>query len=162
MDVLSSVAQAIATVEGYFTSGTIANRNNNPGNLRDQTGTIYPSLPHDSGGFVIFPTAQAGWDALQNDLTIKANRGMTITQTISAWAPPSENNTSAYIASVSAQTGLSPDTPLLTALSSNSDPAGQVDLASSDSDSLLSSSSDSSLLIGASLLALVAAACLLA
>jgi hypothetical protein len=32
MDALTSIAQAIATMEGYFTSGTRADRKNNPDN----------------------------------------------------------------------------------------------------------------------------------
>lgn len=46
-------------------------------------------------------------------LTTYHNRGKrTVTDIISTWAPSSENNTSAYISSVSDQMGVSADEPL--------------------------------------------------
>ena len=114
MSLIDDLAAAISTQEGYgAAAGNRPTRNNNPGNLRDSSGTIWPSLPHDSGGFVIVPSASAGWDALKHDLSLKAARGMTLEQTISAWAPAADgNNTAAYLASVAARTGLSPSDPI--------------------------------------------------
>ena len=86
-------------------------RNNNPGHIRDnidndwngQTGT-------DDAGFVIFDTMQNGIRALTK---ILKNYGLnTITQIISRWAPPSENDTAAYISSVANSTGFDPNQAL--------------------------------------------------
>lgn len=136
---ITAIAKAIATMEGFFTSGTRAARNNNPGNLRDPNGRIWPELPRDSGGFVIFPSASAGWAALERDLGIKAARGWSISQIISAWAPASDgNNTSAYIRYVSGQVGVAPDVPVLTAQASAPASSGLPDLgAALGSDQLL-------------------------
>ncbi len=110
--VVSTLAAAIQRQEGYA-PGTVAYRNNNPGNLWDGGSTkIWPDLPHDPSGFVIFPSYDAGLAALQNDLSIKVNRGMDLNSLITMYAPPSENNTAAYIANVSAWTGLPTDVPL--------------------------------------------------
>lgn len=66
---MTVIAQAIARHEGYFVSReqarqrgirwpTLAQRNNNPGNLRR-----WNNLPNSSG-YVQFPSAEAGWAAL--------------------------------------------------------------------------------------------------
>jgi translation elongation factor EF-1beta len=81
-------------------------RNNNPGNLRPgllpwvgQTGT--------NGGFCKFKDLSFGLRALAVDLSNKiTSDGLdTITDIISKYAPPSENNTAAYINAVSDSTG---------------------------------------------------------
>jgi hypothetical protein len=102
---VDQLAAAITREEGTA-PGDRSTRNNNPGNLWDGSGTIFPSLPHDSGGFVIFPTMADGTAALQNDLNIKISRGLDLTGLLTAWAPPSENNTAQYIANVSSWTGI--------------------------------------------------------
>ena len=116
MDILQSLAEAIKRVEGYA-PGTRAYRNNNPGNIWDgisagKTSRIWPNLPVDDKGFVIYPSYQAGYDALLNDLRIKVNRGMTLEQLITMYAPPSENDTAGYVAMVAQQTGLPANVPL--------------------------------------------------
>ncbi len=108
---MSTLAAAIQRQEGYA-PGTVAYRNNNPGNLWDGTSSIWPNLPHDANGFVIFPDYATGQAALENDLSIKVNRGMDLTALITMYAPPADNNTAAYIANVSAWTGLPTDIPL--------------------------------------------------
>src|SRR6516164_5545545 len=58
-DKIKAIANAIATAEGFFVSGSIAQRTNNPGDL----GT--------SGSKVnSFSTLQAGWDALYNQVSM--------------------------------------------------------------------------------------------
>lgn len=79
-------------------------RNNNPGNLRPVGA---------STGFQQFETMQQGLAALDKDLQIKGGRGVnTIRKVISAWAPPSENNTEAYIKTVAQRLGVPPDAAL--------------------------------------------------
>lgn len=79
-------------------------RNNNPGNLRP---------PGASTGFQKFETMQEGMAALDKNLQSYGTKGRnTIRKVISAWAPPSENDTDAYVATVAKRLGISPDAPL--------------------------------------------------
>lgn len=84
-------------------SGTLGARNNNPGNLEfaGQTGATR------SGRFAAFGSITEGLAALENQLTLDGNRGMTLGQMIAKYAPASDgNNVGAYIADVSKRTGL--------------------------------------------------------
>lgn len=102
-----TIAEAIAQMEGYNKPGTLAQRNNNPGNLRfaGQAGAI----GKDSRGFAIFSTPEEGWAALNNQISLDAGRGLTLTQFLNKYAPSSENDTSNYINFVSSQTGIGPN-----------------------------------------------------
>lgn len=132
MDPLTLLAQAIARMEGYSVSGSRAARNNNPGNLRETARRIYPDLPRDAGGFIVFPSAQAGWDALRKDLAIKAARGWSLERIISVWAPASDgNDTRQYVANVAQWTGLDPRAPLPVSTPGAPTGGGPVLLASS-------------------------------
>jgi len=90
-------------------------RNSNPGNMRDPA----------TGDFVQFASPQEGLAAMQSDLSMKlsgqspimrerygAGYTPTLENVISTWAPPSENDTRAYIENVSRETGISPTQPL--------------------------------------------------
>jgi len=110
MSLITDLANAIDRQEG-------PDKNNNPGNIWDGVNAgkpkrIWPNLPIDSRGFVIYPTPQAGRAALENDLAIKVNRGMTLTSLLNMYAPPIENDTATYIRNVSAWTGIPPNVPL--------------------------------------------------
>ena len=110
MSFLSDLADAITRQEGYR-PGTRAWRNNNPGNLWDGLGAgktkrIFPTLPVDEAGYLIFPTAAAGRAALERDLSIKVDRGMTLRSLITMYAPPSENPTEAYVSNVAGWLGI--------------------------------------------------------
>lgn len=113
---VNALASAIQTQEGYY-PGSLAYQNNNPGNL------VYvgqPGATPGAGGFAAFSSYNAGLTALQNQITLDATRGTdvngnpttTVSELLTSWAPPSENNTAAYIASVTAQTGYDPNAPL--------------------------------------------------
>lgn len=83
-------------------------RNHNPGNIR-HTGTAWKGLatPPSDGAFCIFTMPQYGIRALAI-LLRNYNRyyGIrTITSIINRFAPSTENNTAAYIKSVSKATG---------------------------------------------------------
>lgn len=92
-------------------------RNNNPGNIR--YGAFAKSLGatgQDGAGFAVFPTMAAGEKASQDLLgSYIAHGNNTIRKIVSRWAPSNENDTSAYINSVSRTTGISPDSPVGTA-----------------------------------------------
>lgn len=113
---ISALADAITRQEGFH-PGTRAWRNNNPGNIWDgvgggKTSRIWPSLPIDDRGFVIYPSVEAGRAALERDLALKVNRGMSLTSLLNMYAPPIENNTAAYIANVSTWLGINPSQDL--------------------------------------------------
>lgn len=89
-------------------------RNNNPGNIRYSAANHWQGQTgQDSAGFVIFDTPQNGLRAMARLIKNKLGKGKnTIASLIANWAPPNENNTAAYIASVAKETGLTPTTPL--------------------------------------------------
>ncbi|MDE2256038.1 MAG: hypothetical protein KGL42_17475, partial [Betaproteobacteria bacterium] len=89
-------------------------RNNNPGNIRyGKFARAHGATGADSSGFAIFPTLRAGERAMAALLQDYKARGIdTIAGIVSRYAPSSENNTGAYIASVSSQTGIGANTPL--------------------------------------------------
>lgn len=83
-------------------------RNNNPGNL-NFVGQAGATRENGSGRFAAFGSAQEGLAALANQLDIYRRRGIdTVQAIISKWAPPSENNTGAYVDRVSRALGVSP------------------------------------------------------
>lgn len=103
-------------MEKIFPGRSLSVRNNNPGNLRPVG---------QSTGFQQFSSPEEGMNALKGDLLTKikgnskamtANYGQgyspTITNIISTWAPPTENDTQSYINFVSQKMGVSPDDPL--------------------------------------------------
>lgn len=85
-------------------------RNNNPGNLRPG---LLPWVGQigSNGGFCKFKDLSYGLRALAVDLSNKITKdGLdTITDIITKYAPPSENNTLAYINAVSDSTGWDAD-----------------------------------------------------
>lgn len=88
-------------------------RNNNPGNLKD-FGIDWKGLVPDSKQFdpvmCVFTAPHWGIRAMGRDLTTDYNRDgqRTIAALLTEYAPGSENNTAAYIKSVSDYTGISP------------------------------------------------------
>ncbi len=86
-------------------------RNNNPGNL--VTGINWQGLIGSNGRFCVFENIAWGIRALATDLRTDINQGQnTIAAIITEFAPPSENNTAAYIAAVAGYTGINPYTQL--------------------------------------------------
>jgi hypothetical protein len=108
MSTITDLAQSIATMEGYFRGGTLAQKNNNPGNLRAGPSAI----GKDSNGLAIYATAQDGWNDLYRQIGLDAGRGLSLAQFIGKYAPPNENNTSGYLSFVSSSIGVDPSTPL--------------------------------------------------
>jgi hypothetical protein len=76
----------------------------NPGNLRPAGA---------STGFQNFGTPEEGLAALDKNLQSYGKQGVnTVSAIISKWAPPTENNTAAYISDVSKRLGVDPGQPL--------------------------------------------------
>lgn len=111
----TSVANEIQQLEGWF-SGSVSQTNNNPGNL------MYAGQPGATGqtsaGFAVFPTYQAGYQALLNQIGLDASRGLTIAQFAQKYAPAQDgNDPTSYAAQIAAATGLSVNDPLSSASS---------------------------------------------
>lgn len=90
-------------------------RNNNPGNLEFGAFARENGAIGSDGRFAVFPTYAAG-RAAKEKLLFEGSRykGKTISEAITIYAPPTENDTSSYIRSVSSAVGVSSNTPLAT------------------------------------------------
>lgn len=93
---------------------SLADTNNNPGNIRD--GTFAQSLPGYVGsnkGFAVFDSVNSGFNALNNLLQNYWNKGLrSVNDIINRWAPPNENNTGNYVNTVSNWLGVNPNDTL--------------------------------------------------
>lgn len=93
-------------------------RNNNPGNIRISNIAWKGKVPvsqNTDGAFEQFTTLEYGISALVNNLLAYHKKGLnTIEKIISTWAPSSENNTKAYINSVTQRTNLAANKILTT------------------------------------------------
>ncbi|HHA2511101.1 TPA: structural protein P5 [Stenotrophomonas maltophilia] len=90
-------------------------RNNNPGNI-DRTSMPWQGEDRSVAAiareqrFCVFLTPQAGFRALAKTLlTYQRKHGLrTVKEIIGRWAPPAENDTSAYVQEVAKAVGVSP------------------------------------------------------
>jgi len=72
-------------------------RNNNPGNIR-ASDPWQGMIGTDPAGFAVFKDISWGIRAMAKDLTSKINNGYdTLQEIIYRWAPPTENDTEAYL-----------------------------------------------------------------
>lgn len=116
---VETIAQAIATFEGFFKAGTLAQRNNNPGNLRS-----WGSAPIRDG-YAHFETAEDGWKALYRQIELNISRGLSLSEFFGGkagvypgYAPAADaNDPNGYARFVATRTGLPVDVPIQTALS---------------------------------------------
>lgn len=115
MSLTESIAQAIASMEGFFKPGSIAQRNNNPGNLR-----AWGLNPVESG-YAKFPTMEAGWAALHRQVQLNIGRGFTLYEffggkpgVYGGYAPNADppNDARSYAVFVASRIGLDPSIPL--------------------------------------------------
>ncbi len=90
-------------------------RNNNPGNI-ERTGTKWRGMSADQSKdsrFVVFDYPEWGIRAIARVIKTYMGRGVnTVQGIINTWAPPSENDTAAYIAAVARKIGVTPYQPL--------------------------------------------------
>lgn len=111
---------AIAREEGFEVVGSRPQRNNNPGDLIFGAESQRLGATHGDPRFAIFPDVATGREALRRWLSVPAEfeagklvagyLGATAEQIINRFAPPVENNTSAYLANVLSWTGFTPGT----------------------------------------------------
>jgi len=98
------------TIKKAFTRGYT---NKNPGNIIKDGQTWVGEVPSTDKTFKQFKSMPYGYRAMWVNLRSYLNSGVdTISKIISRYAPPSENDTKAYIAAVSKSMGKSPDTKL--------------------------------------------------
>jgi hypothetical protein len=130
---INTVAQTIQQVEGYY-PGSVSYTNNNPGNLK-YAGQAGATL--GANGFAVFPSYDAGYQALVNQINLDASRGQTIAQFTSIYAPAADNNNpTSYAQTIANAAGLSVNDPLSEAIAGGTG-------SSSSSPSLLSSGNSS-------------------
>jgi len=111
VDKIQILAQAIQEFEGYY-AGSVAHRNNNPGNLR-----YSPLQSGKRDGFAYFDTYELGMEALEHQIRIGATGmsrvyrpDMTLLQFFNTYAPSSDNNQpSVYYQFVLDTTGFTSD-----------------------------------------------------
>lgn len=127
---LDDFAQAIQRVEGYYApgenpsypSGTVAYRNNNPGNLiyTSYYAGAFGAQPGERG-FSYFPDYATGYAALKHQIQVDANAGLTILQMMNKYAPASDgNDPTSYAATVAAATGATVNTPVASVVGAGS------------------------------------------
>ncbi|MGV6989240.1 integrating conjugative element protein [Testudinibacter sp. P80/BLE/0925] len=93
--------------------GTLAWRNNNPGNIRaGEFAQRYGAIGVGPSGFAIFPDAETGERAIHALLKTRDYNNQTIAGAIERYAPRNENNTDLYISMVTSTTGLDKNTPM--------------------------------------------------
>lgn len=90
---IEDLVQAIARYEGYYSAGSVASRNNNPGNLRSWGDN--PVVD----GFARFPSADAGFAALRSQVERNIGRGLSLNEFFAGkagvypgYAPAADNN----------------------------------------------------------------------
>ena len=101
--------------EGTYTKegGSMSWRTNNEGNLKDGPFARENGAIASNNGFAVFPTPEAGRAAKEALLfNSPAYKDLNVGQAISRYAPPAENDTSAYVKSIFDKTGISPATPM--------------------------------------------------
>lgn len=87
-------------------------RNNNPGNIMYGAFSKSAGAIGTDGRYAIFPTLEKGSEAKKKLVFGPKYISLSIRDAISKYAPPSENNTEAYIKSVVKATGATDQTPL--------------------------------------------------
>jgi hypothetical protein len=116
-----TLLQAFSVSEGYPIAGSRSQRNYNPGDLIWCAESKAFGAMRGDPVFAVFPDPHTGWKALKRWLSVPAKFdhegnlvggycGATLSQVIHRFAPPSENNTAAYISGVCERTGLTPET----------------------------------------------------
>lgn len=111
---LVAAAAAVLGYGGYRMSWPRGLRNNNPGNIRrtyiEWQGEVPNSESRDDA-FEVFEHPGYGLRAMAMTLVNYQQRHGrdTVREVITRWAPPSENNTGAYVQAVADAVGVDPD-----------------------------------------------------
>src|SRR5277367_358231 len=87
---VTKLAEAIAHEEGFYVTGSVPQRDNNPGDLRHSPHSFHTGSDPDGIGDI--PTVADGWADLERQLQLYAARNLTVAQAIGEYAPPSDDN----------------------------------------------------------------------
>lgn len=113
-ELVARIAVAISEMEGYTKPGSVSERQNNPGNLRQWGAT--PRV----GGYCAFPSPADGWAALRRQIAKNVGRGLTLVEFFGGkanvypgFAPDADGNRSQHYAEfVGKRVGIPIDVPL--------------------------------------------------
>jgi hypothetical protein len=90
---VETISEAIASYEGFWKPDSVANRNHNPGNLRE-----WGDNPKKHG-YASFANFADGWNALRRQVTLNIERGLTPLEffagkagVYAGYAPSKDNN----------------------------------------------------------------------
>jgi hypothetical protein len=116
----SGNSTVIICSDGYNewrTGGSLAWRNNNPGNLvytpwSKRNGAVGEYERKGTMGLAIFPDEKKGGAALGALLNTKGYQSLTMAGAVNKYAPPGENNTLNYQNMIEKFTGISASTPV--------------------------------------------------
>lgn len=90
---------------------TRGERNNNPGNIRHGSNWMGLAKEQPDSAFCTFTDPKYGFRAMAKIIRNYNQRGLdTVRKIVTTWAPPSENNTAAYVSGVSGWMKVDPDT----------------------------------------------------
>jgi hypothetical protein len=109
---VSAGFEAAGQAAGWLMSQARGIRNNNPGNI-EHSADAWEGMAADQTDptFVQFTAPEWGIRAMVRIMRTHYNAGQhTVRELITTWAPPTENNTDAYVAAVAQCSGLDPDT----------------------------------------------------
>ena len=95
-----------------LSGGSMAWRNNNPGNLVYNANTAARGAIGQNNGFAVFPDVATGSAALAGILNTQTYQALSVDAAIARYAPSFENNISAYQAFVTGTLGVSGSTQL--------------------------------------------------
>jgi len=101
--------QAVARQEGFYALGTRPQRNFNPGDIESGRFAAAHGAIGSDGRFAKFASADDGFTAMKALFQAPGYRGLTVRAALNRWAPPVENNVSAYVANVCKWVGCEPD-----------------------------------------------------
>jgi hypothetical protein len=114
--VIPRIAELIAQEEGYGIPGALPTRDHNPGDLRHSPHSFHSPTNPNAIGQIDDP--QDGWDDLVGQLNdyVRDNPQITVSEAIYKWAPPTENDSAAYVSYVVSGLSCTEDTLLADAL----------------------------------------------
>jgi hypothetical protein len=102
---MTKLAEAIAHEEGFYVPGSLPARDHNPGDLRHSPHSFHTGDPNSVGAIY---SDTDGWADLERQLEIFAQRGLTVEQMVYEYAPPTENDSAAYLDYVCQYVGCAP------------------------------------------------------
>lgn len=95
---MTKLAKLFARQEGFGIPGTQPTRKHNPGDLRHSNHSSHVGEGAEDIG--IIDTDEHGWEDLDRQLRLFADRGMTLRDAVYTFAPANENEPSVYLDSI--------------------------------------------------------------